>query len=728
MKHKFLIVFLCAFFFMILFISFSQFINKASAATQSAPINPNQVTVTNNNGNSDTVKIVGLKNGDDVRIYSANGQSLTARKSSGWATMLYIKQLGKGSGYIYVTVKHPNLQESLKLQVPYISEPQKIQSNSLQVDQVTVNNNYGKEDTIKIIGIDPGDDIRIYNSNAQSLTARKSSGSATMLYIKQLGSESGAIYLTITKENRSESIMIPINYLSESRSPQLSNKQVSVINNFGKTDLIKVTDIHEGDDIRIYNSKGQSLTARKSSGTATMLYINQLGIEQGTIYLTIKHPNSLESYKTPIYYSAEPKTTPLESGQVEISNNYGAADQIKVTGLHNGDDVRLYNSKVQSVTARKSSGWATMLYVNQLGNGPGSIYITVKRTDQHESSKLKVNYGAEQTSSPLKASQVVVTNNSWINDTIKVTGIQNGDDIRVYNENGQSLTARKSAGSATMLYVDQLGNESGKIYVTIKHPNMVESAMTAVYYYAQTVKIDKLMSTYAYTLNSAVDKQMKVSPVSDRSGVWDKAERSDVQQAMNPDQFLLGTSEYYQFLDLSNPAIINNDDINNNILNNSGALKGKALYFSQASQASSINEIYLISHAQLETGNGTSSLANGIKVTSVDGKSVTPKMVYNVFGIGATDLNPNKYGAEFAYKQGWFTIEDAIRGGAAFIGSNYIYKDQDTLYKMRWNPANPATHQYATDIEWAIKQTYTINKLYNLLTNYSLSFNVPLYY
>ena len=26
---------------------------------------------------------------------------------------------------------------------------------------------------------------------------------------------------------------------------------------------------------------------------------------------------------------------------------------------------------------------------------------------------------------------------------------------------------------------------------------------------------------------------------------------------------------------------------------------------------------------------------------------------------------------------------------------------QNTLYKMRWNPAHPGTHQYATDIDWA---------------------------
>src|SRR5699024_11256103 len=58
--------------------------------------------------------------------------------------------------------------------------------------------------------------------------------------------------------------------------------------------------------------------------------------------------------------------------------------------------------------------------------------------------------------------------------------------------------------------------------------------------------------------------------------------------------------------------------------------------------------------------------------------------------------------------EGWFTPQDAIVGGAEFIGEKYISVGQDTLYKMRWNPANPATHQYATDAGWAVKQTGNI--------------------
>ena len=78
-----------------------------------------------------------------------------------------------------------------------------------------------------------------------------------------------------------------------------------------------------------------------------------------------------------------------------------------------------------------------------------------------------------------------------------------------------------------------------------------------------------------------------------------------------------------------------------------------------------------------------------------------------MFGIGAYDSNPKYYGAQRAYQERWFSPDAAIRGGAKFASQSYVNHPsyaQDTLYKMRWNPKQPATHQYATDIGWAVKQ------------------------
>ncbi|RBP69079.1 beta-N-acetylglucosaminidase [Alkalibaculum bacchi] len=189
------------------------------------------------------------------------------------------------------------------------------------------------------------------------------------------------------------------------------------------------------------------------------------------------------------------------------------------------------------------------------------------------------------------------------------------------------------------------------------------------------------------------------------------------------------STEMYQFLVLSGSSGISVDDLSKELVGK-GILQGKAQAFIDAGKRYNINEVYLLSHALLETGNGKSSLANGILVTSVDGQPVTPKVVYNMYGIGAVDSNPIGGGTEYAYKAGWFSPEEAIIGGAKFIGQGYINEGQDTLYKMKWNPLNPGTHQYATDIGWATKQTKNIGMVMDICERYGstkLIFDIPVY-
>src|SRR5690625_1038142 len=248
--------------------------------------------------------------------------------------------------------------------------------------------------------------------------------------------------------------------------------------------------------------------------------------------------------------------------------------------------------------------------------------------------------------------------------------------------------------------------------------------------------------TYNYNFSTLLNKQMKVKPQTDSAGSWYDASSSLTQYYLNPKNFKRNSGEYYQFLVLSDPSNISTGQLNDKILKGKGVLAGKVSEFKKASRAQNINEIYLISHALLETGNGTSTLAKGVevgknkngktgRVTSSNRKNLKEiKTTYNFFGIGAVDSCPLDCGSQRAYAEGWFTHEKAIVGGAKFIGDGYVNKTQNTLYKMRWNPDSPATHQYATDAGWAVKQTTNIKKMYDLVKNDSnivLNFEVPSY-
>lgn len=192
---------------------------------------------------------------------------------------------------------------------------------------------------------------------------------------------------------------------------------------------------------------------------------------------------------------------------------------------------------------------------------------------------------------------------------------------------------------------------------------------------------------------------------------WLNADANDVAYYLNPNNFILSDAQKFQFLDLSRTSSATAQQLNN-FLKGKGILEGKGQAFIDAGKKHGVNEIYLLSHALLETGHGTSTLATGVKVNE--------ETVYNMYGIGAYDSDPVGYGSLRAFEEKWFTPEEAIIGGAAFIGNNYVKAGQNTLYKMRWNPESMdtlgyASHQYATDIGWAYKQVNTISNLYNLI-------------
>lgn len=216
---------------------------------------------------------------------------------------------------------------------------------------------------------------------------------------------------------------------------------------------------------------------------------------------------------------------------------------------------------------------------------------------------------------------------------------------------------------------------------------------------------------------------------------WRNPTRQDVLDYLDP-----SNNDIFQHLSLSDSVGVDASSLNN-LLVGKGILAGKGQAFIDGAKQHQVNDVYLISHALLETGNGGSALAKGVQVgtnsagnpvlvTSSNRGSLSDiQTVYNMFGIGAVDGDAHRAGAVRAYREGWNTPEKAITGGAKFIGDNYIHNqyNQDTLYKMRWNPANPGYPQYATDIGWAVKQVSTIKNMYEKLDNPVLRFKVPNY-
>ncbi|MGZ9788917.1 glucosaminidase domain-containing protein [Staphylococcus hominis] len=201
-----------------------------------------------------------------------------------------------------------------------------------------------------------------------------------------------------------------------------------------------------------------------------------------------------------------------------------------------------------------------------------------------------------------------------------------------------------------------------------------------------------------YTFANALNIQMTKWPQINFGSGWYNASRSATSNAMNNATIWNDSKMRYQMLNLGKYQGIPVSKLNA-ILKGKGTLSGQGQAFADGCKKYNINEIYLISHAFLESGYGTSNFASG------------RYGAYNYFGIGAYDNNPN-YAMTLAKSYGWTTPAKAIIGGAKFVRQGFIDKGQQTLYRMRWNPQSPGNHQYATDVNWCKHQANTIYNLY----------------
>lgn len=227
-------------------------------------------------------------------------------------------------------------------------------------------------------------------------------------------------------------------------------------------------------------------------------------------------------------------------------------------------------------------------------------------------------------------------------------------------------------------------------------------------------------TSYNLTLDEMLEIQMKTSPKFNDGTGLKIAEPGRTRLYLDPNEFYLGAYKY-QFMDLSFFSGIEREKLVA-YLDGKGILSGQADTFIAAAKQYNINELYLIAHACLETGYGTSKLSTGVEYNGV--------RVYNMFGIGAFDSDAVGTGSKKAYYEGWTTPQSAIMGGAKWISENYINsaeQRQNTLYKMRWNPDNPGQHLYAGDISWAVTQATIMEKIFADFGDTNIRYEIPVY-
>ncbi|MGX0082606.1 glucosaminidase domain-containing protein [Staphylococcus hominis] len=284
--------------------------------------------------------------------------------------------------------------------------------------------------------------------------------------------------------------------------------------------------------------------------------------------------------------------------------------------------------------------------------------------------------------------------------------------LKPFNEQIFQVTKRKVVNGITWYY----GKLSNGKSVWIKKSDLQQ----------QLVKLSKNYRTLDEVTKIQQNVYGAPPQVQRNNSGWSNATYSEIKNAMNAKTLAKNPALKYQFLRLDRPQLLSVDRLNR-LLKGKGMLENQGQAFANAAKLTGVNEIYLIAHALLETGNGQSKLAKGANLVNNQVVSNSPIKYYNVYGIGAYDYAPLVNGINYAKQSGWNSISKAIIDGAKFIAQDYIKSGQNTLYKMRWNPDQPGTHQYATDINWSNLNAKSLKYLYDQINSVGKYFEIPVF-
>ena len=462
-----------------------------------------------------------------------------------------------------------------------------------------------------------------------------------------------------------------------------------------------IAKIDSGGNITAQNPGKATLTAmlysQKKSATATLSVRQPVtGIFMPTSTITLYTGGEGRLLQTEIF----PKNATNQNITWKSKNT-------KIARVDENGRVKPVGVGMTEITATmEDGGFEAKCFVNVVNSYVDVQTLSVKNTDAM-TIKVGDSVNAIVTVSPSNVRNKTL---KWSSDDTKIATVSQAGRIRGVSVGTANITVETTNGKKQTFTVNVTESDAKDPFNLNDEVSDLDTEGTVTY------------TSYDISFPQIIRIQMGLNPPPKiwRNGGMSYATESETAEYMNPNSFY--TDAYkYQFLDLSKPNNVSEETLNN-YLADKGVMKGMGAAFIEAAKEYNVSEVYLVAHACLESGNGTSQLATGVEVNGTT--------VYNLFGIGAYDANPVGNGSQRAYSQGWTSVESAIKGGAKWISENYVNSPdgrQNTLYKMLWNPENPGTHQYATDIGWAVKQAVSIEKIFSSFTDATLSFDVPVY-
>ncbi|MBJ6360070.1 immunoglobulin-like domain-containing protein, partial [Paenibacillus sp. GCM10012307] len=250
------------------------------------------------------------------------------------------------------TIKKGDEQETKQFTVNVLKLTAFNDTESVQADKAALNIafasgetsvNVTKNLTLPNTGVN-GTTITWSSSNEAFL---KSDGTVTRP-AHHVGDTAITLTATITKNGVSEQKTFDVIVLKNGQTAAPAASSILIMNNVtGQNDLIQVSGLLAGDIVKVYSSEGDQIgTATVASGeTIASLQITQLGVEAGSVKVTVTRGTLDESEKVTVNYAKE-GTKPFVISENELVTTNGISATVTVTPTagtaHTGKEVVVF--------------------------------------------------------------------------------------------------------------------------------------------------------------------------------------------------------------------------------------------------------------------------------------------------------------------------------------------------------------------------------------------------
>ena len=230
-------------------------------------------------------------------------------------------------------------------------------------------------------------------------------------------------------------------------------------------------------------------------------------------------------------------------------------------------------------------------------------------------------------------------------------------------------------------------------------------------------------SKYPDDWRCEIDKEKRFD-----NGTWLCASDKAIKYQMDP-RNILNDDNIFQFAELKYTEGAQTVEGIKSLTENSflaGDSIAEALL--QAGKNANLDAYFITSRLIQEQGRSGTVLSKGYEYNGMT--------VYNPFNIKATGNSKEEIlqnAAEYAYEQGWDSLEKALIGGIDFVKTGYIDVGQNTLYLQKFDVVKQDnilyTHQYMQNLLAPESEASNMREIYEAsgTVDTSLNFIIPLY-